>query len=225
MWGFCGDFITFAPKFQKRRYMKRIFYAAIMLVAVLVAGCQSYETYGDKKEKERNAIKQFIAEHAITIISEEKFHEQGDVTNLDDNEYVFFENNGVYMQIIRPGHGELLPEGNSYLICRFEEFDLLEDTISLRNNTNKYAAIWDRMKVTRTSGTFTGSFESGVMYNTYGAAVPGGWMVPLTYIKPSRNISEEHAKVRLIVPHTQGHSVANSYVNPYYYEITYQLSY
>jgi hypothetical protein len=63
------------------------------------------------------------------------------------------------------------------------------------------------------------------MYNTYGAAVPSGWLVPLNYIKPSRNIEESHAKVRIIVPHTQGHNVATTYVSPYFYEITYQLSY
>ena len=226
MWGFSGVFITFAPEISEISNMKRCFYAVLMLIALVTfVGCKHVETYGDKKEAERKAISEFIAERGITVITEEKFQEQGDVTNLENNEYVYLTNKGIYMQIIHPGGGEELPEGNSYLVCRFMEYDIMaEDTMAI-NNTNEYAAIWDRMKVTRSSSTFTGTFESGVMYNTYGAAVPPGWLVPLSYIKPSRNIEESHAKVRIIVPHTQGHNIATTYVSPYFYEITYQLSY
>ena len=47
---------------------------------------------------------------------------------------------------------------------------------------------------------------------------------PMPYIKIDRpqSMTEECAKVRLIVPHTQGHATASSNVKPYYYEITYQ---
>jgi hypothetical protein len=48
--------------------------------------------------------------------------------------------------------------------------------------------------------------------------------VPLNYVKIGRpeNEGEETAKVRLIVPHSQGTADASSSVTPYYYEITYQ---
>jgi hypothetical protein len=54
--------------------------------------------------------------------------------------------------------------------------------------------------------------------------VPAGLLVPLPYINVGRERSETDriAKVRLIVPHTQGHAVASSYVYPYYYEMSYQ---
>ena len=53
--------------------MKKIVLIIIAAVALL-ASCNDYETYGDKKEKERNAISKFIADSAFTIISEEQFY-------------------------------------------------------------------------------------------------------------------------------------------------------
>ena len=41
----------------------------LMTLAVVVRSCNNYETYGDKKEKERNAISKFISDHNITVIS------------------------------------------------------------------------------------------------------------------------------------------------------------
>ena len=37
-----------------------------------------------------------------------------------------------------------------------------------------------------------------------------------------RTADDQIAKVRLIVPHTQGHIIASQNVYPYYYEITFQ---
>ena len=89
------------------------------------------------------------------------------------------------------------------------------------------AAVVDKMDVTNTSGTFTASFVAGesVMASDYGStAVPAGWLTPLSYINVGRVTSEddELAKVRLIVPHTQGQQYASSSVYPCYYEITYE---
>ena len=53
--------------------MKKLAYILILL-AVAFVSCNDYETYGDKKEKERNAISKFIADSAFTIISEEQFY-------------------------------------------------------------------------------------------------------------------------------------------------------
>jgi hypothetical protein len=81
------------------------------------------------------------------------------------------------------------------------------------------------MRVTNTSGSFSGSFTTGVMLSTYSSAsVPAGWLVPLAYIRIGRakSLTDEKAKVRLIVPHSQGHTIAAQDVLPYYYEITYE---
>lgn len=208
---------------QLQEMMKRFLFFMIAVAAVL-ASCNDYETYGDKKEKERNAISKFISDSSIYVISEEQFNQQGQTTNLERNEYVRFDKNGVYMQIVRSGCGSMVLDGQKLnLVCRFSEYNLLADSLEARNNTTAYAASPDVMYVSRTGSNFTAAFLSGIMYQYYTASVPPGWLVPLSYVKVGRpqSDSEDCAKVRLIVPHTQGHANASSYVIPYYYEITY----
>ena len=199
----------------------------------VLASCNDYETYGDKKEKERNAIAKYISDHSILVISEDQFNQQGHTTNLDRNEFVKLDKSGVYMQIEREGCGTMLQDGESTkLVCRFSEFSILDDTTTVCNNDVNLAiygksvvGMPEIIQVSRSSGSYTASFESGVMYTAYGSSsVPAGWLVPLSYVKVGRpqSPSDQCAKVRLIVPHSQGHATASSNVAPYYYEITYQ---
>jgi hypothetical protein len=202
--------------------MKRFLFIFIAVAAVL-ASCNNYETYGDKKEKERNAIEKFISDRSITIISEDQFKSQGMKTNVDRNEYVKLNKNGVYLQIVREGCGDIVKDGETTnLICRFSEYNILQDTMQVRNDRSP--SIPDIMYVSRTGSNYTAAFVSGVMKSTYSAVVPPGWLVPLTYIHVGRpqSLNDEVAKVRIIVPHAQGHAVASSNVTPYHYEITYE---
>ena len=83
----------------------------------------------------------------------------------------------------------------------------------------------DKMSVTRNGTTITASFLGGMMVQYHGStSVPGGWLVPLNYVKIGRpeNLDEETAKVRLIVPHSQGTADASSSVVPCFYEISYE---
>lgn len=204
--------------------MKKFAYILI-LVAVALTSCNDYETYGDKKEKERNAISKFIADSAFVVISEDQFVKNGYKTDLDHHEFVKLDKSGVYMQIVRGGCGDILADGESTnIVCRFREKDIINDTLQAHNDVTVYAGIPDIMQIARKGGTYTASFTSGVMYSVYGASVPAGWLVPLPYIKIGRpqSMEEECSKVRLIVPHSQGHSTATSYVKPYYYVITYE---
>ena len=212
--------------------MKRILFILIAAAAVF-ASCNDYETYGDKKEKERNAIAKFISDSSIVVISEDQFNRQGQTTDLARNEYVKFDKNGVYMQIVRQGCGTKLQDGEkTRLICRFSEYNLLEDTITLCNNNNELyykgkslVKMPDIMQISRTGSSFTASFLSGIMYSAYeSAAVPSGWLVPLSYVNVGRpqSADEEYSMVRLIVPHSQGHAIASGNVIPYFYEITFQ---
>lgn len=205
--------------------MKKIVLIFVAIVAVLTS-CNDYETYGDKKEKERNAISKFISDYNIIVIDEDQFVRQGYVTDTARNEFVKLNKSGVYMQIARPGCGEKLKDGETANICcRFREYNIEGDSATLRNNTDIYAARVDVMRVTNTSGTFSGSFTQGVMISVYGtASVPAGWLVPFSYIKVGRakTLTDEKAKVRLIVPHSQGHTIAAQDVLPFYYEITYE---
>lgn len=190
--------------------------------------CDDTESYADQKKKERAAINSYITKNKIKVISESEFFEQDTTTDVSKNEYVLFDNTGVYMQIIREGCGEKLKDGETAtVLCRFTEWNLLTDSLQLTNDILGLASQVDKMSVTNTLGTFKASFVAGssvmsTMYRT--TSVPSGWLVPLTYIKLGRpsNPDEEIAKVKLIVPHTQGHQYATSGVYPCLYEITYQ---
>ena len=197
-----------------------------MAVIFVLASCNDYETYGDKKEKERNSISKFVSDYGIIVIDEDQFMLQGATTDIARNEFVKLNKSGVYMQIVRQGCGDKLKDGETANICcRFQEFNIEADTITLRNDLDINSATVDVMRVTNTSGTFSGSFTKGIMISAYStASVPAGWLVPLAYIKVGRpqSLTDEKAKVRLIVPHSQGHTIAAQDVIPYYYEITFE---
>ena len=201
--------------------MKKSVFALVVLAALmLIGGCSDYETYGEQKEKERNAIAQFIKDSAITVISETVFEQQDSTTDLSRNEYVYLNKSGVYMQIVRKGDGWPLEDGKSVnLLCRFVELNIKENTVLY--NAYKYVFVMDKLNVQRAGSTYTASFVSGMMCDTYGASVPAGWLVAFNYLNIGRSTADL-AKVKLIVPHSQGHSTASQYVYPYYYELTFQ---
>ena len=202
--------------------MKRSIHTLIVLALVLLTlACNDYETYSEMKERERDAIEQFISDSSFVIIGEDQFHAQGDST-IGNKQFVQLSKSGIYMQIVRKGGGEKLKDGESLsIICRFIEKSLL-DTIKLFNNTMTTVFDRDIMNVSRTGSTYTASYISGVMLSTYGSTVPEGWLVPLQYINLSRR-QDQLARVKLIVPHSQGTTNnAKSNVKPYYYDITYQ---
>ena len=204
-------------------YMRKaILFVMTLLCFTVFVACNDYETYGDKKEKERKAIKQFISDSTIVVISEEKFHAQGDVTDTTKHEFVYLNNSGVYMQIVNKGCGTPVADGeNTDLLVRFYEMSLLDATV-LFNDTHPYDV--DMMNIRKSGSTYTASFTKGMMYSTYSASVPSGWLVVFPYINVGRprTADDEIAKVRLIVPHSQGHVTASNYVYPYYYELSFQ---
>ena len=200
---------------------------SLLCLASLVA-CNDYETYGEKKDKERDAINQFIADSSIVVISEAQFYSQDSTTNVARNEFVYLDNSGVYMQIVRRGCGTPLADGEStVLLVRYYE-QCLQDTLASYNDYNPFTP--DYMTIARSGSTYSGSFTSGQWYSRYAssyngsATVPNGLLVPFPYINVGRprKADDEIAKVRLIVPHSQGHTVATSYVRAYYYELTFE---
>ena len=198
----------------------------MMTLAVVLSSCNDYETYGDKKDKERNAIAKYISDRNITVISEDQFNKQGHTTDVSKNEFVKLDKNGVYLQIVRQGCGSQLESGDkATLVCRFYEYNLLADSIQARNNTIAYASTPDLMAISRSSSVYTAQFLSGIMVDTYNStSVPAGWLVAMPYINIGHptNENEVCAKICVIVPHTQGHAYASSNVEPYYYEITFE---
>lgn len=216
---------------KKKQLMKTLKFLALTLIAIVaLASCSDSETYADMKKKERSAINRYIANQKINVISEDVFNAQNQTTNVDKNEWVLFDGTGVYMQIVREGCGKKLESGKTEkVLCRFNEYNILESDSTLQCS-NIYSYLWEveKMTVKNTSGTFSGTFDkkSSLMYSTYSsAAVPSGWLVPLTYIKLGipASATDEIAKVKLIVPHSMGQSNASQNVYPCMYEITYQL--
>ena len=195
----------------------------IIFAALCLASCDDYETYGDKKEKEQDAIEAYISANGINVIGESQFHSQGDSTSVEKNEYVYLDNSGVYMQIVRRGCGSQIEEDKQVnVLCRYYEYNILDNAMQTRNDYNNRT--FDKMSVVRQGATYSATFASGVMYSTYGSSVPSGWLVPFPYIKIGRQDTpgEEIARVKLIVPHSQGQTYASQNVYPCFYDITYQ---
>ncbi|MBQ2969347.1 MAG: DUF4827 domain-containing protein [Bacteroidaceae bacterium] len=197
---------------------KPIYIVLALLSAVVWCSCEDYETYAEQKEKEKNHIYDFIDEQGIKVIDMETFEANGQVTDTAKNEFVLFEDKGVYMQIVRKGEGEMMESGDrGVFMARYLEYNIADgDTIS----GNLYASTPDKFTCERKGDTFSASFTQGYMYAIYGSAVPKGWLLPFSYITPGRP-NDKAAKVRLIVPHGEGTSTAAQYVYPTYYEITY----
>lgn len=220
--------------------MKKIFIVLCTILAAFeFAACSDYETYAEKREKENAAISQFLTGktniakrfgngNPISVLSEKDFESRGYKTDTTKNEYVLFESTGVYMQIVRPGCGEVIKQGETTnVLCRFVEANLLTDSLQLTNETTAAHFMYDKMTVSNSYGTFTGIFDNtySVMVSAYqSTSVPGGWLVPLRYIKLGRQSTpdEEIAKVRLVVPSAQGQSNASMNTYPCFYEITYE---
>lgn len=207
----------------KTPMIRNVFAWFVLLGALLFTACNDYETYGEKKDKERKAIRAFMAQEGITPITESQFKQQGYVTDVETNQFVYMEKSGVYMQITRQGCGEKLKENEELtILCRFIEVPLYEE----ENTISDYAYPYDetKIKIEKTGSTITARFLEGVMKDTYGENVPTGWIVPLNYINIGRDTqspTDQLAKVKLIVPHSQGNTNATAYVYPYYYEITF----
>lgn len=220
---------------------------ALCVFTAAVCSCDDDETYADQKKKERKAITAFLKRDltlldaqgdtlinmgkAISVIPEWKFNDQDSVTDLENNEFVLFPGSGVYMQIVRKGPGDPIRSGETKrVICRYFEYNILGDSLQSTNRTSYWATNPDVMDVSNNSGTINASFNTtlnggGAMYMIYkNVSVPNGWLIPLNYINLGRQKAEDEgiAKVRLIVPHSEGQTDATNNVYPCFYEISYQ---
>ena len=131
------------------------------------------------------------------------------------------------MQIVHKGYGTPVQNNERVtLLMRFFEMCIMDST-QVYNDTDPYDP--DYMVVQRTGTSYSAYFLSGsLMYSTYGtSSVAAGLLSPLPYINVGREDDETGhiAQVKLIVPHSKGHTTASSYVYPYYYEISYQRTY
>lgn len=208
--------------------MSVVGFLALLLSASFLSSCSDDVTYADQVKRERSAISAYIADSAVTVISEDQFRDQNYTTDVTKNEFVLFQSSGLYMQIVRKGAGSPIAQGETARVdCRFTERNLLTDSIQATNTTPYSQKYLEVMNVTNNSGTFQGSFESAtsLMYRLYGStSIPSGWLAALPYVNIGRyvNAGDEVAKVRLIVPHDLGQTYAMQSVYPCLYDITFQ---
>ena len=197
-----------------------IFVFALFVMSFI--SCDDTVTYSEMKEKEREAVADYIKSNGINVISYEEFVANDSTTDVSRNEYV--EIDDVYVQIVNnpiksDSRSRCIYNGeNADILVRYHEYNILEDdTIS----SNWYASEADEMRVTNTEGSYRATFISGVMNSVYGSTVPTGWLVPLRFLTLNRR-DANLAKVNIIVPHTKGTSTAATYVYPCHYHIKYK---
>ncbi|MFW5567447.1 MAG: DUF4827 domain-containing protein [Bacteroidales bacterium] len=215
----------------------------LFLFAVgLFCSCDDEETYADRREKENQQIQNFLntgvnltdtnsdtysvnVPGGINVISESDFAAKGYTTDASRNEYVLFNSSGVYMQILRKGPGKPLAEGETAtVLVRYTEYDIASAYVRSTNVLNAYAVMPDVMTCSNSNPTTQPPFLSRARNPTYRTApVPSGWLKPLKYVNLGRQDSEneEVARVRVIVPSTQGQMDASSNVYACFYDISY----
>lgn len=216
-------------------------YNILVLATIILAlfSCNKGETYADMKKKEKTAIENFLHSNpfvgSINVIDENTFHAQQNMTDVNQRQFVRFDDSGIYMQIERQGSGHTMEElarmqpdstVTKTILCRFFEYNIQTGDTTCTNLANP--DIMDKLQCRYScrSKTFEASFTDGYMRYAYpsNVAVPKGWLTPLEFVRLVKKASAgEVAKVRIIVPHASGHATASSTVTPYYYEISYQL--
>ena len=114
----------------------------VLGLGLISQSCNNGKTYAEMKEEEREAIKRYIELNDIKVIDEDQFEAQDSTTNISANEYVLFEESGVYMQVIESGKGEALENGRHEILARYVEarikLDGTADTLSLNTIPNLY---------------------------------------------------------------------------------------
>lgn len=187
--------------------------------------CDDSKTYAEMLEDEKNAVRKFVSEEGIKLISQDEFERNDSVTNVEENEYVTL-SDGVYMQIVDRGTDDVNDTfKNGDEICvRFEERNLLENgevtcfNVFLEGfeDANQYytdpAVFRYTSSGTYAYGTFIQQAYAWSIAHSSSPEVPSGWLLALPFVR-------NNAHVRLIVPSKMGISESRNSVIPYYYDI------
>lgn len=186
-----------------------LFFLSLLACGLAFQACDNTKTYAEMLEDEKDAIKAFIRDSSITVISQTEFYRNDSTTK--ENEYVQLAS-GVYMNIVNKGSANLADtvKPNDQILVRFSEYSLMDKKATISNLG--YPEVVDEFNYRVTSSSIAGQFTQGFMLSYYGPAVPAGWLVPLDYVR-------DGACVKLIVPSKMGHSSAMQSVYPYYYYI------
>ena len=192
--------------------MKKLVFLFLSLLTAgsLFQACDNSKTYAEMLEDEKNAVNKFIKDNDIRVISLEEF-ERDTITASKEagngyDEYVAF-SNGVYMQIV--DQDMMTGDTTCFNVPLEKWMDISEYYKSpltfryVQNSSTVYGIV------------LSGDFDYDYLWtvaNGYGTAIPSGWLIALPYLR-------NNAHVRLIVPSKMGHTTAQQYVNPYFYDI------
>lgn len=110
--------------------MKKLLLAMIAVAALIsFAACDHNETYADQRDRELDSINAFLRNENIKVIKEAEFEKRfearkaGDKTvkltdtDPNNNEYVLFESNGIYMQVINVVVATISPRVKPRMCC------------------------------------------------------------------------------------------------------------
>lgn len=157
-----------------------LFFLALFAVGFAFQACDNTKTYAEMLDDEKDAIKAFIKDSNIVVISQSEFYARDSTTDVSKNEYVQLAS-GVYMQIVDKGSSNPADtiKPNDVILVRFEERGLMavDGVKSYLSNLNDPTLV-DEFKYTVTSSSIAGIFTKGYMYLSYGTSVPpvGWWL-------------------------------------------------
>ena len=101
-----------------------------------LAACNDTETYKEQRDRELDSISSFLRHENVKVISEEEFKSRWEKkqkdnsvvltdTSKNNNEYVLFNSNGIYMQVLDMGCGDYIQKGETTdVLVRFYEYNL-----------------------------------------------------------------------------------------------------
>lgn len=195
--------------------MRKFLLSILLLVmtCALFEACKDNESYADQLEAEKKAIKAFIKDSNITVITQEEFFKQ-DTMTYKEKEYVQL-SSGVYMHIVDKGSANPADtvRNNDFVLVRFEEYRIKKDSFFLTCSNLSTPYLVDKFRYTNIGGQQAGILTTGALYNYYtSTSIPSGWLVALNYVR-------DGAHVKLIVPSKMGHETAVQYVYPFFYDI------
>ena len=213
--------------------MKKFLFAMIAFAAVLsFAACNDSETYKDMRDRELDSISSFLRKENIKVISEDEFNrrwknnEKLTDTAKNNNEWVLFNSNGIYMQVIDQGCGDYIKKGTSVdVLVRFDEYNLSyaaemsDKCLTLSNKVPAYSYSFVDPSASLMANTYNSS-----NYGSVSSTVPSGWLIPFTWIKIGRPKTDDEriAHIRLLVPHSYGTTSASGSVQACVYDMTLQ---
>ncbi len=205
-----------------------LLFFSLLAAGSLFQACDNTKTYAEMLDDEKNAVNKFIADKGIRVISQDQFENNDTTTASKDagdayDEYVAL-SDGVYLQIVNRGVTNPTDTfaNNNEITVRYVEEDVMDRDTTCFNvfldNWSEQPNFYANPAVFRyvSQGSYVyGTFieMDYLWYNNYqSTAVPAGWLLALPFVR-------NDAHVRLIVPSKMGHTSAQQYVRPYYYDI------